>query len=98
MMGKLLWPAHLSADYTLENMGRDLDAPSRSRFLASWFCCKSGWRRKAGSGALGTAIYWLGLVTVSNFIPLNRILADRFYYLPLAGVAMQLMALLLLMG
>ena len=35
-------------------------------------------------------------MTVSNFIPLNRPLADRFYYLPLLGVAMQLLALFLM--
>ncbi len=95
MMEKLLWPLQLSADYTLKNMG----APSTPIalviliavvLLQAWLACKNR------VGALGVAIYWLELATVSNFIPLNRPLADRFYYMPLAGVAMQLLALLLM--
>ena len=45
---------------------------------------------------MGVAIYWLGLATVSNFLPLYKILADRFYYLPLAGAALQLLAFFLI--
>jgi len=95
MMGKLIWPVHLSADYTLENM----DGLSTPLALAILFVVVllQGWlAMKSRIGAMGVAVYWLGLVTVSNFIPLHRVLADRFYYLPLAGVAMQLMALLLM--
>ena len=95
MMGKLLWPTHLSADYApVDEIG-----PSAALSLVilgvvvslqAWLACKNR------IGALGVAIYWLGLATVSNFIPLNRPEADRFYYLPLAGFAMQLLALLLM--
>ena len=56
--------------------------------LQAWLISKSR------MGALGVAIYWLGLATVSNFVPLNRIVADRFYYVPLAGVATQMLAVL----
>ena len=95
MMGKLLWPTQFSVDYRWE----DLNAPST--FLALvilivvvllqvWLASKSR------VGALGVAIYWLGLLAVSNFVPLAHPVADRFYYLPLAGAAMQLLALLLM--
>ena len=94
MMGQMLWPARLSADYTLQNA----DAVTTSLafgvlavvlLLQAWLA----WESRLG--ALGVAIYWLGLATVSNFTPLFRILGDRFYYLPMAGVALQLLALLL---
>ncbi len=95
MMGKLLWPTDLSADYApVDEIG-----PSAALSLVilgivvslqAWLACKNR------IGALGVAIYWLGLATVSNFIPLNRPEADRFYYLSLAGFAMQLLALLLM--
>ncbi len=95
MMAKLLWPVQFSADYTWA----DIEWPSTPLALAILAVVVSlqGWLAyRSRMGALGVAIYWLGLATVSNFIPLNRPLADRFYYLPLAGVAMQLLALLLM--
>jgi tetratricopeptide (TPR) repeat protein len=95
MIGKLLWPVHLSADYTLENVS-GLSAPLALAILAGVVLLQGWLAAKCRLGALGVATFWLGLVTVSNFVPLNRILADRFYYLPLAGVAMQLLALLLM--
>ena len=95
MMGKLVWPTQLSADYTMENLGglstlAALVVLSIVVGLQMWISCKSR------IGALGVAMFWLGLATVSNFTPLFRILGDRFYYLPLAGLAMQLFALLLM--
>ena len=96
MMGKLLWPAQLSADYTLENIS-GVSTPFALAILFVVVVMQAWLAGKSRMGSLGVAIYWLGLVSVSNFIPLNRILADRFYYLPLAGATMQLLALLLMM-
>lgn len=95
MMGKLIWPTHLSGDYTIENIN---GIPTAFAFvvLVIVVAVQIWLMRKSNLGALGVATYWLGLSTVSNFVPLFRILADRFYYLPLAGVAMQLLALFLL--
>jgi tetratricopeptide (TPR) repeat protein len=95
MMGKLLWPTQLSADYTLENLG-GLTASVAFAILAVVVLLQAWLAVKSRLGALGVATYWLGLVTVSNFIPLYRIVADRFYYLSLAGMAMQLLAVLLM--
>jgi Flp pilus assembly protein TadD len=95
MMGKLLWPTHLSADYTLQNFS-GLSIPASLLILAVVISLQVWLISKSRLGALGAAIYWLGLATVSNFVPLNRILADRFYYVPLAGVAMQMLAVLLM--
>lgn len=95
MLGELAWPTRLSADYTPDRLS------GISTLLALIILTGVGWFqvwlwRRSRLGALGIAIYWLGLATVSNFIPLVRPMADRFYYLPLAGVAMQLLALLVM--
>ncbi len=96
MMGKLIWPTHFSADYTpVEHLG--LPTAIALPILIAVVLLQGWLAYRSRMGALGVAIYWLGLATVSNFVPLYRPLADRFYYLPLAGVAMQLLALLLMM-
>jgi protein O-mannosyl-transferase len=95
MMGKLFWPTQFSADYTLENLS-SVSTPLALVILLVMVLLQIWLAGKSRMGALGVAIYWLGLATVSNFIPLSRILGDRFYYLPLAGVAMQLLALCLM--
>jgi tetratricopeptide (TPR) repeat protein len=95
MMGKLIWPTHLSADYTLENVS-GVTEPVAMLVLLLVVGLQVMLATKSRLGALGVAAYWLGLATVSNFTPLFRVVADRFYYLPMAGVAMQLLALLLL--
>jgi tetratricopeptide (TPR) repeat protein len=96
MIGKLFWPVDFSADYTLENID-GLSTPAACALLTVVLLLQGWLAYRSPIGALGVAIYWLGLATVSNFMPLNRFLADRFYYLPLAGGAMQLFALLLLL-
>jgi tetratricopeptide (TPR) repeat protein len=96
MMGKLIWPVQLSADYTMGNTA-GLSTPLALAVLVLVVTLQAWLAAKSRIGALGVATYWLGLMTVSNFIPLHRILADRFYYLPLAGTAMQLCALLVMM-
>ena len=95
MMGKLLWPMPLSADYTLEDVG-GLSLPVAMAILVVVILFQGWLALRSRLGALGVALFWLGLVTVSNFFPLHRPLADRFYYLPLAGIAMQILVLLLM--
>jgi protein O-mannosyl-transferase len=95
MMGKIFWPVNLSADYALIDLSCLSILPSLA-ILAGVISLQVWLALKSRLGALGVAIYWLGLATVSNFIPLYRILGDRFYYLPMVGVALQLLALLLM--
>ncbi len=92
MMGKLLVPVHFSADYTLEDVN-GISAPIAWAILIVVLLLQAWLATRSRIGALGVAFFWLGLATVSNFIPLYKILADRFYYLPMAGVAMQLLGL-----
>ncbi len=95
MMGKLFWPTQFSVDYTLENASGI--STSVALTILAVVILLQGWLAwKSRIGALGVATFWLGLTTVSNFIPLYHPLADRFYYMPLAGVTMQLLALLLM--
>ncbi len=95
MMGKLVWPVALSADYTVENAD-GITMPMAIAVLLVVILAQVCLAANSRLGALGVAIYWLGLASVSNLFPLYRILADRFYYLPLAGVVMQLLALFLI--
>jgi len=95
MMGKLFWPTRLSADYVLENVD-GLPTSVALVILVLVVALQVRLASQSRIGAMGVAVYWVGLITVSNFIPLFRILGDRFYYLPLVGVTMQLLALLLM--
>ena len=95
MMGKMIWPTRLSADYTpIEQIGPQV--AQAIGILVTVVALQSWLATKSRLGALGVATYWAGLATVSNFVPLFRPLADRFYYLPLVGVSMQILALLLI--
>jgi tetratricopeptide (TPR) repeat protein len=95
MMWQVLWPSHLSADYVLTDM--NLPSTRDAITILLIVLALQGWLAfKSRTGAMGVAMYWIGLATVSNFVPLYCVVADRFYYLPLAGVAMQLAALLLM--
>lgn len=96
MMEKLLWPAQLSGDYMLQ----DVLQTAFSTALAFLILVMVGLLQtlltfRSQIGALGVIIYWLGLSTVSNFVPLYHPLADRYYYLPLVGVSIQIFAVFL---
>jgi tetratricopeptide (TPR) repeat protein len=95
MMGQIAWPTHLSADYTAENI-RGYSTTGAIAVLVLVISFQGWLANKSRIGALGVALYWLALATVSNFVPLYRFTADRFYYMPLAGLSLQLFALLTL--
>ena len=96
MLGQILCPTNLCADYNLADMSLP-SAPLAFVLLLLVLAAQIALATRSRVGALGVATSWLGLATVSNFLPLYCILADRFYYLPLAGVALQLAALFLLL-
>jgi protein O-mannosyl-transferase len=98
MMGKLLWPVQLSADYTAHEVnGSGISITLGIIILFCVVMLQGLLAYRSRIGALGVFIYWLGLVAVSNFIPLHCPVADRYYYLSLAGFAMQIFALLFLL-
>jgi tetratricopeptide (TPR) repeat protein len=96
MMARSLCPLHLSADYSPENIHR-ISMPVALAVLAVVGYAQAWLSLRSRIGALGVAIYWLGLAPVSNLIPLYHAEADRYYYLPLAGAALQVMAVALLL-
>ena len=96
MMAKTVWPLHLSADYSPSNIHGMSNSVTMMIFILVLY--GQAWLgSRSRIGALGVAIYWLGLATVSNLVPLFHAEADRYYYLPLVGAAMQLLALVLLL-
>lgn len=91
---RIVWPAELCADYNGYSV-RDIllfDACLALILLvgAQAFLCVFGPQRRLF--ILGTAIFWFSLAPVSNVIPIFRPMADRFMYMPLAGVALMLAA------
>jgi protein O-mannosyl-transferase len=89
---KIIWPTSLSVDYTLENVGW-IPLAVALPLLIGIFSLQAWLSIKSRIGALGVAFCWLGLAPVSNFFPLTHFVADRYYYLPMLGVALQLVAL-----
>jgi tetratricopeptide (TPR) repeat protein len=91
---QIFWPATLSADYTPQNVTVISKAWGYGvlgvfvllQGLAAW---------KSRLALLGMAIFWAGLAPVSNLIPIYRPVADRYLYLPMAGLAMTVCGLLL---
>jgi hypothetical protein len=81
MVGKLVWPMNLSADYTMENVA-GLSMPVALTALALLIALQIWLARRSRIAAFGVAIFWMGLATVSNFLPLFRVVADQFTICP----------------
>lgn len=90
----LFWPTGLSADYVAQNV-RALSTAAMVAILAVFLLAQGLAAWKSRIAALGLAMFWLGLAPVSNFIPIYRPVADRYLYLPMAGLAMTLCGVLL---
>ena len=71
MMGKIVWPVGLSADYTFDNL-EGLTTPVAVVILICVLAFQAWLAWRSRLGAMGVAVYWLALATVSNFIPLYR--------------------------
>jgi tetratricopeptide (TPR) repeat protein len=97
MTEKLIWPVGLCADYGPANVA-GVTLPAALVILAIVLAAQAALAWKSRLGALGVGVYWLGQATTSNFYPLYHPLADRFEYLPLAGIALQLFAALLVLS
>ncbi len=93
----IFWPTGLSADYVPQNVGT-LSLPWVIGILLGFLIFQALAAWKSRLAALGVAVFWLGLVPVSNFVPIYRPVADRYLYLPMVGIAMMLCGLLLLVS
>jgi len=88
-----VWPKDLCADYGPYSI-RHFDVGLSCLLIVAIIAAQGfgAWRNRVF--ALGAAIFWLGLLPASNFIPLYRPMADRYLYLPLTGLALMLTPLL----
>jgi len=89
----ILFPANLCADYGLVSVGH-LPLPVALLLLAAIAVAATIAARHDRRLLFAYALILLPLVPVSNLIPIYRAAADRYLYLPMAGVAMAVGCLL----
>ena len=84
---RIVWPAHLCADYGPYNT-RNID-PGLALcgffvlgIIAAFFSIQN---RKV---ALASALFCIALLPVSNVVPIFRPMADRYLYMPMTGIAL----------
>ena len=83
----VVFPANLCADYGLHSV-RHVPLPVALVILASLAAAAFVAIRADRRMALTCAIILLPLIPVSNLFPIYRAAADRYLYLPMAGVAL----------
>jgi len=89
----VVWPANLSADYGAYSIAH-LPLPVALSILLP-LVAVIGWAVwRDGQMALAIGLVLLPLLPVCNLVPIYRAAADRYLYLPLAGVALGIACLL----
>jgi tetratricopeptide (TPR) repeat protein len=89
----IVLPVNLSADYGLQSV-RYLPLPVSVLILAALVVAAAFAIRSDRRMSLAVALVALPLLPVSNLFPIYRAAADRYLYLPMAGVAVALGLLL----
>jgi hypothetical protein len=86
-LAEIAWPGLLCADQSL-HFCRYVDLPLAlvSLAVASIVALALAWKNRAVG--LGAVWFGLGLLPVSNLVPIWEPLADRYLYLPMVGVAL----------
>jgi hypothetical protein len=84
---QIVWPSNLSAHYTPEALTH-ISAPIALAVLACVVGAAAIVSRSNRLAALGVAVFVLALLPASNFVPQFHPIADRYLYVPLAGVGM----------
>lgn len=87
-LGMLVWPLGLSADYAAP-VHATPDLTVTAAFLLLLALAVAGWRlwRTNRPAAFWLLFFWLGLLPVSQIVPLVTMMNDRYLYLPLLGAA-----------
>lgn len=86
-LAHVVWPAGLRVCYSLPDAG---GAAAAAVLLALAVLGALAWRglRAGRAWAFGAAAGLFGLLPFSNLVPLDALAADRFLYLPLAGLGL----------
>lgn len=85
-LGMLFWPLDLSADYAAP-VHNTPDLAVIASFLLLLLLTGFGWRlwKANRPAAFWYLFFWLGLLPVSQIVPLVTMMNDRYLYLPLLG-------------
>jgi hypothetical protein len=84
---QVVWPSNLSAHYSPEVLGH-ISVPIACAILAIAGGAVFALSTRSRLAALGAAICVLALLPASNFVPQFHPIADRYLYVPLAGIGM----------
>ncbi len=86
---QIVWPGGFCADYGPYTV-RNYDPGVSLLVVLSVFAAQLYIAFSNRAFAMGMALFWLALLPVSNIVPIYRPMADRFLYMPMAGVAIML--------
>lgn len=90
---QILWPWNLSAHYSPEALAH-ITLPLAVAIIGAAALLVGLLLRSNRLAALGVAVYVLGLLPASNFVAQYHPIADRYLYVPLAGLGMIAAALI----
>jgi len=96
----LFWPLHLSAVYEVD-IKTAIDAEVIWSFVLLFVTFATLWLHRRGerrSAVFWLALFFLGFAPVSQIIPINTLMNDRYFYFPLLGGAVYLPLLLKSIG
>lgn len=84
---QIIWPWNLSAHYPAQALA-DFTVPISIVMIGAAIFAAFLLVRAHRLAALGAAIFVFGLLPASNFVPQYHPIADRYLYVPLAGVGL----------
>ncbi len=87
-LGMLFWPSNLSADYAAP-LHKSPDFAVLAAFLLLAGLSVAGWQlwKRERFAAFWLIFFWLGLLPVTQIVPLVTMMNDRYLYLPMLGAA-----------
>ena len=85
-----VWPAGLQADRSPVLDPLRLSARALGGAAVALALLAAGWwaRRRLPAASLGLAWFFVALAPVSGIVPLHNLIAERYLYLPLAGLCL----------
>lgn len=92
-LGHLAWPSDLRVCYSLPEFGGFAAGTASALGLAGLAAAVAWGLRARRPWGFGLALAGASLLPVSNLVPIDALAADRFLYMPLAGLGLALGAL-----